>query len=736
MTGVNVRETVPDSMMEAAQEIRLIDLPPEELLERLAAGKVYVPEQARRAVDRFFGEGNLIALRELSLRQTAERVDAQMHVYRRAHGIEKTWAVSDRILVGVSASPYSARLLRSACRMASSLHVPWLAAFVETAQNAAPSDADKARLAQNLRLAEQLGAEVQTIAGVRAAEALLAFARQHNVTKVVVGKPRRWPWRDRLFGSFIDELLAASGDIDIFVTSGEEDGPAPAQAPAPRGGKLQLLGYPVSAAIVAAATCLGYLVLGQYEPADAAMLYILGIVLVSLRYGQGPSLAAALLSVLAFDFFFIPPFFSFAVSDVRHIVTFGVMVLVALVISGLTRRVRAQVESARERERRTTQLYSLSSELARVSDAAAVRDAAGRHLSAVFDSEIMIFLPGAYGVLELDAPAGGAPPEEGVIRWVWENRREAGVSTETLAGSKGLYLPLQTPRRSVGVLGLLPRRHYQFADAEQKRLLGAFAAQIALAMERIADAEHAQRMEIGAERERLRGALLSSVSHDLRTPLAAITGAASALLDNGEKLPGTARYELLTTIHEEANRLNRLVRNLLDMTRLESGAVEVQREWQPLEEVVGSALRRLDDRLIGREVRVALPRELPLVPIDGTLVEQALVNLLENAVKYTPAGSPIEIRARAEDAEAIVEVADRGEGIPAGEESRIFEKFYRSEQSKKTGGAGLGLAICQAIVQAHGGRIWAENRHGGGAVFRFSLPIVGKPPKLDTEEAR
>jgi two-component system sensor histidine kinase KdpD len=717
----------------------LIDLPPEELLTRLAEGKVYVPEQARRAMERFFNRGNLIALRGLALRQTAERVDADMGAYRRAHGIEQTWAVTDRILVGVSPSPYSARLVRTACRMARSLHVPWLAVYVETTTQADLSPAAKQRLSQNLRLAEQLGAETLTITGLRAAPALLELARERNVTKIVVGKPRRGRWRERAPGAFVSELMLDSGDIDILVTSGEETAAAPAApaAPSPRRERIDWLGYLAALAMVGAATVAGSLLRGRKEPADAAMLYLLAVVIISARRGAGPALATGVLGVLAFDFFFIPPFLSFSVADVAHILTFSVMILVAVVISSLAGRLRAHAEKARERERRTALLYGLSRALADAADQASAVEVAVTRLGQVFDGQAGIKLADRLGLMDFAAetpPSGAAPLDEGIVRWTWENLREAGSSTDTMAGAKGLYLPLQTSRRPVGVLAVFPRNEHLFHDPEQRRLLDAFASQIALALERFALAEQTQRARLAVEQERLRGTLLSSVSHDLRTPLAAITGAASALWEDRGGLSTATRLELLATIHEEARRLNRLVRNLLDMTRLESGAVEIKREWQPLEEVVGAAIRRLEEQLAGRAVNVSLAPDLPPAPIDGLLIEQALVNLLENAVKYTPAGAPIDIVGRRSGGAVALEVADRGEGIAPGEERRIFEKFYRSPRAGASGGVGLGLAICQAIAAAHGGDVSAENRPGGGALFRLTLPIVGAPPKLDNDE--
>jgi two-component system sensor histidine kinase KdpD len=735
ITGVSIRETVPDSILETAEEIRLVDLTPDELLERLREGKVYVPDQARRAIESFFRKGNLIALREIALRRTAERVDAEMRQYRRAKGIETTWAAAERILVCVSWSPHSARVIRDACRMARGLHAPWLAVYVETPASIRLSQEDRRYLSQNLNLAAQLGADVVTLSDERAAEAIVRMARERNANKIVVGKPRTRGWREQLFGSFVDDITRLSGDIDIYVTAGgpETTEGVPDRRPPPEPGRA---GYAAAAAIVASATGLSGVAFGRSNLTDIVMVYLLGVVVASLRLGYGPSLFAAVLSVLAFDFFFIPPYFSFSVSDLRHVVTFAVMLLVAVVISDLTRRVRNQAVAARARERHTAALYDLSRQLAGTIENPGLVEGAARHIARLFEGEVAIFAPDEPGELRILCRTAETidldPKEMGVAQWVWSNGREAGLTTNTLPGAKGLYLPLVTSRGRLGVLSLVPKDRGRLDDAGERRLLDAFVAQTAVAVERARLAEETQRIRLESERERLRSALLSSVSHDLRTPLAAIEGAATTLLDEETSLGSSVRHDLLETIREEAERLNRRVRNLLDMTRLQAGAVNLNKEWQPLEEAVGAALTHMEERLRGREVHTDLPEGLPLVPLDTVLVEQVLVNLLENAIKYSGADGQLEIRAQAAPGEVLVEVADRGPGIPPGEEGRIFEPFRRASGERRPG-VGLGLAICRAIIQAHGGKIWAENRPGGGASFKFTLPLEGTPPTLERE---
>ncbi|MGD0674581.1 MAG: sensor histidine kinase KdpD [Polyangiaceae bacterium] len=741
ITGVVVRETVPDRVLEEANEVRLIDLPPAELLDRLNDGKVYIPDQAQRAIESFFRKGNLIALRELALRSVAERVDAEMRHYKAEHGIQRVWATADRILVCVSSSPSSARLVRAARRMATSLHAPCIAAFVETPASLRMSDADRQRLSDNLRLAEQLGAETVTLKGENAAEETVRYARTRNVTKIVIGKPTHPHWHDFLSPSILDEIVRSSGDIDVYVITGD---PAASARPSPDGSsppgpKFEVRAYAASMAAAVAATGVAWLLFGRRQLADVVMIYLLGIILVSLRFGYGPSIVAAILSVLLLDFFFVPPYLNFAVSDFQHVVTFAVMFVVAVVISNLTRRVRLQADEARFRERRTASLYGMSRELAATRATRNLASVAAEHVHEVFEATVAILLETEEG--HLDNVATGShsfnpdEKERGVVEWVFSHDKTAGLGTDTLPSASALYVPLRGAQGRIGVLGVIPSDPHRFHDVDQRTLLHLFASQVATALERSRLGEEAQRANLQMEAERLRSSLLSSVSHDLRTPLSVITGSASALLESEPEIASPVRRDLVETIHEEAQRLNRLVRNLLDMTRLTSGAVKIAKEWQPIEGVIGAALDRLEDQLRGRAITVSVPPGLPPVPIDGVLVEQLFINLLENAAKYTPSGSPVDISAHPGGGHVLVEVADRGPGIPADLVDRIFEKFYRLPREGASGGAGLGLAICRAIVEAHGGRIWAENRHGGGAVFRFTLPIEGQPPRLPLGDA-
>ncbi|HET8625029.1 MAG TPA: sensor histidine kinase KdpD, partial [Gemmatimonadales bacterium] len=678
ITGVQVRETVPDSVLEQADEVELVDVSPDVLQQRLREGKVYVPEQAQRALDRFFKTGNLIALRELALRRTAERVDAQMRAHMQAEGIRDIWPAGDRVLVCVGPDAASARVVRAARRVAAGLKADWLAVYVETPAHRRLSEADRDAVSQNLRLAEQLGAQAITLSGHSVAEEILAYAHEHNVTRIIVGKPTRSRWRQGVRRSLLEALVRGSGDIDVHVITG--DAARPSARPAPRYGPTSKPShYAAAAAAIAVATLLGLVTRPWLQTVDFAMLYLLAVVLISSRYRRGPSLLASILAIAAFDFAFVPPYYSFAVSDAQYILTFAVMLVIALVMSRLTAQIREQAEAARAREARTASLYAMSRELAALTDEDALAGAVARHLGNTFAGASLVLLPDdAVGLLRRPASAPQlAEKEASVARWTFDHATPAGLGTATLPAARALYVPMVSSGTTVGVLGLTPADPRRLQDPVQRQLLDAFADQAAVAFERVALARRNQEGQLAFEAERLRTSLLSSLSHDLRTPLATIEGAASTLVQDPGSLSREARGKLAEGILHEADRMNRLVRNLLDMVRLESGMLQVQKEWYPLEEVVGVVLIRLDDRLAGHPVSTSLPPDLPLLQIDGLLMEQVLINLLENAVKHTPPGTRIEIGATVGPSAVTVEVADRGPGIPGGQEELIFDKFHR-----------------------------------------------------------
>jgi two-component system, OmpR family, sensor histidine kinase KdpD len=652
---------------------------------------------------------------------------------------------NERLLVGVSPGPLSARLVRAARRMAAAMRAEWIVVAVETPKTLRLPEPQRELLIQTLRLAEQLGAETVTLSGQHASDTILAYARTRNVTKIVIGKPERPHWQEILFGSTVDELVRRSGDIDVYVISAADEEQRTSPLPAlERTSSNAAYGW--GTLVIVICTALAAIMFPYFDEANIIMVYLLGIVAVATRLGRGPSILASLLSVAAFDFFFVPPFYTFAVSDVQYLITFAIMLVVALVISTLTTRIKRQADAARDRERRTSALYALSRDFASTRDIENLLRNAVRHINDVFDSQVVIMLPNAGARLQAWGRFAGwwpsdagkrtifapDPGEQGVAQWVYDHSQIAGQGSDTLPGSEAVYLPLIGSLGNVGVLGVRTAQARRSMSPDQLHLLETFANQIALAIERANLADQAQQAQVLVETERTRSSLLSSVSHDLRTPLATITGASSSLLEDEAAFDAATRHELTQTIFDESNRLNRLVGNLLDMTRLESGAITVRKEWQPVEEVIGVALARLDQQLRDRPIGIELPADGALAPFDGLLIEQVLINLLENAIKYTPPASPIDIAGRSGDNMLTISIADCGPGIPPGDEEQIFDKFYRANSAQ--GGVGLGLTICRAIVAAQGRRIWAANRPGGGASFTFTLPLDGKPPNIRTED--
>jgi two-component system, OmpR family, sensor histidine kinase KdpD len=632
---------------------------------------------------------------------------------------------SRRLLACIGPESSAAGVVRATHELAATLGADWIAAYVEPPAPLAVRDHQ--RVSESLRLAEQLGAEVVRLSGESAAHEILRYASERDVAKVLVGRSFRRRWSRLLRPSFVERLLAGDPGIDVYVVSAKASGVVGLSV-FPR--RVDWRASTAATAAVLVTTLFVLTAFGQTHVSDAVMLYLLCVVLVSLRYGHVAAVVAALLSVAALDFIFVAPYLTFWVADPRDAVTLAVMFVVALIIASLTKRVRDQAEAARNREIRTAAMYAMSRELAGTTGIATMLRIAARHLHDAFECAVAVLLPESGGLqsavrsprtFEVDAQ------DRVVAEWVWQNERAAGWGTDESPQSHALFLLLRGSRGKVGILVLKPSRKRPI-DVGLLQLVRTFAAQLGSALERGQLAEAAQRAEVQIETERLRSSLLSSVSHDLRTPLGVITGATSTLLQDDCLLDPEGRRELLESAHEEAERLNRLVGNLLDMTRVAAGALRPKKEWHPLDEIVGVALNRLEARLTGRDVAVTLPTDLPPLPIDAVLIEQVLINLLENALKYTPPGSPISISASGDGSGVQVEVADRGPGVLERERSLIFDKFYRSKPDVSDGGAGLGLAICRGIVEAHGGKIWVEARQPAGASFRFWLPIDGVPP--------
>jgi two-component system sensor histidine kinase KdpD len=731
ITGVSVRETVPDAVLAQAQSVIVVDLPPEDLRQRLADGKVYLPRQAEWAGENFFRAGNLNALRELALRQTANRVNTEVRIYRQGHSIETTWPTAERILVCVGPSPSSATLVRAAKRLADGLRADWHALFIQKNAEGVPT----AMAMDNLRLAQELGAQTHVLTGADVARLIVAFARQHNVTRIVIGKPLRHSLLDFFRGSPVDRLVRESGEIDVHVIKGQDARGPGRRQPGRQRPKGLWRDLPAACGIVAACTGACFAMYPYFALANLIMVYLVGVMAASLWLSRRASVAASLLSVLAFDFCFVPPRFSFSVADVAYLVTFIVMFFVALVLSGLASRIKAQADSAVLLERQASELSDFSRNLATTRGAGKLLGVARDHLLRLFDCTAFALLPGAEGTLETVFLAEGKDPladkDLGVAQWVFDNGRPAGLSTQTLAQADALYLPLPGTQAVLGVMGLRPRSAGA-ADAlalpDRRRLLEAVVHQTALALDVDRLEERAKAALVEAEGEKLRAALLSTVTHDFKTPLSAIAGSAESLMALGQGATPAVRRSLEENIAQEASRLERLVDNLLRIAALESGSVAPDIKPVPVEEVIGSALARLEAPLAGRRVDLDIPADLPPFPMDEVLMEQVVLNLLENAARHTPAQAAIRIAAAVRGQQAVIEVSDTGPGLPPGDPEKLFERFVRGDRVSATG-YGLGLAVCRAVAKAHGGSITADRGRPAGTVFTISLPLYAHDSK-------
>jgi two-component system sensor histidine kinase KdpD len=737
ITGVLVRETIPDSVLDEASEIELIDLPPEELLKRLEEGKVYIPEQAARAIRDFFRKGNLTALREMTMRRAAERVDEQMRAYMQTRAIPGPWPVAEKLVVCISPSPLSERVIRSARRLAGELNAEWVTVYVETPQFAAMSQEQRDRVAKMLQLAEELGARSYTLSSHGSmgatAQVIIDFAHKNNITKIVAGKPLRPRWQEFVRGSLVDNLIHKSGDIDIHVVTSSDQPSFPADEN-PLKLHSPIYKYLLSFLLVAASTIVGFLVGGRISSINLIMLYLLAVVIAAVYLGRGPAILASLLGVLAFDFFFVLPYLTFAVSDTEYVITFIALFLVGTVISQLTARASEQADAAREREAETAELYDLSRDLAVSADLESILLALQKHVEKSFGRTVAVLLrEGDRLVMRISSADLQLSDEElAVADWVYRRGEPAGRHTNTLPAAELRYLPLKTARGVVGVLGVgKPGTVERDLTLAQRRLMEAFANQAAQAIERVLLAEESRQMKFLQVAEKLQNALLNSISHDLRTPLVSITGALTSLDEQADSLNEENRKSLIITAREEAERMNRLVGNLLSMTCIESGAIQLHLEPGDVQDVVGTALEQLGKRAAEHKIKVDVPEDFPLVPIDFTLIVQVVVNLLENAVKYSPKGSLIEVSASLVDNKALLEIMDRGMGIPPLDLTRIFDKFYRVQRPESVSGTGLGLSIGKGIVEAHHGTIYARSREGGGTILSVEIPLNGMDEKVN-----
>ena len=717
-----IKETVPDSMIEIADTIELIDIPPDELLKRLQEGKVYIPEQATLAAEHFFRKGNLIALRELALRVTAERVGAEVLLYRQGEGITHIWPIKDKILVCVDPKPESIKLIRAAKRIANSLQAEWIAIYIDTPQ--LQSSEIRNNAIQNLHLAEQLGADTRVLTGFDIVKEIMNFAREQNVTQIMIWKHIRKHWQDWFHRNLADELVRHSDEIDVYIMTGVPSEVKPKK-------NLSLAHpipwkvYLIAIGIVTLTTMINVLLYPFLAASNLIMVYLLGVTIVALFGRTGPSILASIFSVLAYDFFFTPPFYSFAVSDIEYVFTFIVMLLVTQVISHLTILIRNQAETARLIQHQTSVLYTLSRQLSSTRGIDKLLQTGIQFIANNFDSNVLVLLP-VNNHLEIHGKFNAEQTidikEQGIAQWVYELGQIAGFGTDTLTFSKALYLPLLTSHGTIGVLRVLPKNQQLFTP-EQMRSLEACANQIALALE----VDHLQdimnKSALHTETNRVRNDLLQTFSHDLRAPLISIIGFASTQIEMAKELKTNEIEKLGRSIYSESEQLSRLINNILQITYLESGSIKLQKQLASLKDTITTVVKMLSQKLGERPLHINVSKDLPNIPFDVTLIQEVFINLIDNAIKFSEDNTPIDITVVLDKENLIVNIEDRGPGIVPDEKDKLFEKFYRGRQITTERGLGLGLAICREIIKAHGGKIWAENRVDDGASFCFTLPL-------------
>jgi len=734
ITGVRVRETVPDSVIDTADDIEMIDITPDDLLKRMTEGKIYMAMTARRAIENYFTPGNLTALRELALRRTAQRVDDQLLTHMQSHAISGPWGAGERVLVAVDDHPRGAALVRYARRVADRLRAPWVAVSVETTRSAGISEEGKDRLAATLRLAEQLGGQGILLTGTDVATEIVRYAAANNVTHIVTGKPRKPRWRELFEGSVAHELIRQAGDISVHVISGNEEKGAKSPPPlaAARTNSLSPIPYLWSTGYVGVALGFGLLLDRVLDIGNIALVFLVAVLATALTFGIGAALFASVISALALNFFFLDPLYTLNISDPTAVVALAFFLGVAFVASNLTARVQRQAAAVRRRARTTEDLYLFSRKLAGTGTLDDVLWATAYQVASMLKVRVVLLLPEGDGI----AVKAGYPPEDeldeadiAAARWAWENDRATGRGADTLPGARRLYLPMRTGRKAVGVIGLDNDKQGPLFTPEERRLLDALVDQAAIAIERIQLVADVDRANLAAEADKLRSALLTSISHDLKTPLASIMGAAGTLRDFDADLPAADKTEMLATVIDESERLNRFIANLLDMTRIESGATMPNTGLNYIGDVAGTALQRASKILLAHRVKTDIPADLPMVAIDPVLFEQVLFNLLDNAAKYAPDGTTIRLAARAEEHAVVLQVIDEGPGIPPEDIERIFDSFYRVRKADQVrAGTGLGLSICRGFVEAMGGTISATNRTDrSGAVFTIRMPLTSRP---------
>ena len=728
ITRIRVRETVPDSIIDRADDIEIIDLTPDDLIKRLHEGKVYLPKTAKRAMENYFSPGNLTALRELALRRTAQRVDDQLLRHMQSHAIPGPWAAGDRVLVCVDEEARGPSLVRYAKRQADRLRAPWAALYVETPRSTNLSEADKDRIASTLRLAEQLGGEAVTVPGQSISREILRYASANNFSHLVIGKSDKPRWREFLEGSVTHQLIRYSGDISVHVTSGTERDAAPTRGirtAEPR--RFKFRPYAFATAYVAMAVAFGVLLARVLDVRNIALVFLMAVLTSAVTAGLWPALFTSVLGALAFNFFFLQPLYTLDISDPESVIALGFFLGVALIASNLTARVQRQAAASRQRARTTEDLYLFARKLAGTGTLDDVLWASAHQIASMLKVRVVILLPEGDTI----AVKAGYPPDDTLVdadiaaaRWAWEHNRPAGRGADTLPGAKRLYLPLRTGRTAVGVIGLDNDKQGPLLTPEQQRLFDALADQAAVAIERIQLVADVDKAQLAVEADKLRSALLTSISHDLKTPLASIMGAAGTLRDYPQAMSESDHSELLATIIEESERLNRFIANLLDMTRIETGATRPNMSLHYVGDIVGSALRRAEKIMREHRLEIDIPPDLPMVRLDPVLFEQVLFNLLDNAAKYAPESSTVSIDGAIDGDALVLRLTDEGPGIPDENLERVFDSFHRVRKADHVrAGTGLGLSICRGFVEAMGGSIVAGNRRDRtGAVFTVRMP--------------
>jgi two-component system sensor histidine kinase KdpD len=734
ITRIHVRETIPDAVLDEADEIELIDLTADDLLKRLREGKVYVKAQAERALGHFFSPGNLTALRELALRKVAQHVDRDMVDYMQAHAIGGPWPASERILACISEHPSAAELVRRTRRVATALKAEWTALYIEGPRHATLSETDKDRVADTLRLAERLGGQTASLPGREIADAILSYARRINVTQIIIAKSERPFWFEILHGSVVRDLIRNSGAISVTAVSPRgENIPAKSVRTAPKLEPIYWRGYLLSAAAVAVTVGAAMIINAFTSRAlgSLGMVFLVPVLISAVLYGRRTAFVTAFVSVMSYNFFFLPPLYTFTIADPNNLVQFSVLLFVGIIAGNLAARVRAQADLAAARATAMTELYRFTAKLAGIARLDDILWAASVQIASMLKTNVVILLPNP----DTKAPEvrAGFPPDDelddqdlAAASWSWSHAQPAGRNAETLPGAKRLFLPMRTGEGPVGVAGLQRSDDKTLFTPDERRLLDALLDQTALAIERSKLVEQVDEAQVVAEADKLRVAMLTSLSHDLRTPLASILGSATTLIAGGELYDARQTKDLLQTIREEAERLDRFVGNLLDMSRLEAGALGAKPEPIDVIDLVEASVKRLVRRLANHFVALELPADLPLVTADPLLTEQAFVNLLDNAAKYAPERSTIRVSAEVLANQVLVHVQDEGTGIPEEALPHIFDKFYRAKASdRRIAGTGLGLAVARGFVEAFGGSLKAANRQDRtGAVMTIALPIA------------